>query len=179
MHDWNVVASTAQGGMRKILPVLKELARVSMTDYYNVLVLKTDDIDSFMQRLQTCWEINPDLHRYLGRAVPVEKSFLFQTPQEFEYKAQQSVLAWLPALAHTKFHVRMHRRGFHGRLSSQHEELFLDHFILDQLQEMGTPAQMDFKDPDFIIDVETVGQNAGLSLWSKAQLQKYPFLKVD
>ena len=35
------------------------------------------------------------------------------------------------------------------------------------------------EDPDVILDVEIVAQQAGLSLWSRDQRKRYPFLKLD
>jgi tRNA(Ser,Leu) C12 N-acetylase TAN1 len=65
-------------------------------------------------------------------------------------------------------------------MSSQLEEVFLDHFIMGKLKEQGQPpAAVDFQDPDTIIAVETIGQKAGLSFWTREQLQRYPFLKMD
>ena len=86
---------------------------------------------------------------------------------------------WLPELGGRKFHVRMHRRGFKGKLSSQHEEQFLDHFALEKLQEAGTAAAIDFDDPDVVIVVETLGEEAGISRWTRQQLREHELLKID
>ncbi|HLF13048.1 MAG TPA: hypothetical protein VJA26_17745, partial [Gammaproteobacteria bacterium] len=76
-------------------------------------------------------------------------------------------------------HVRMHRRGFKGKLSSQHEEQFLDHFLLERLNVAGASGAIDFDDPDVIIAMETLGQQAGLSRWTREQLHAYELLKLD
>ena len=73
----------------------------------------------------------------------------------------------------------MHRRGFKGRISSQQEERLLDDAILDSLSAAGTPARITFDDPDAVIDVETVGNQAGASLWTREELNRYPFLGVN
>jgi tRNA(Ser,Leu) C12 N-acetylase TAN1 len=86
---------------------------------------------------------------------------------------------WLPELAGKSFHVRMHRRGFKGRISSQHEERFLDEILLTSLDKHGAPGRISFDDPDVIIDLETIGQRAGLSMWTRAQRLRYPLLKLD
>ncbi len=78
-----------------------------------------------------------------------------------------------------KRHVRLYRRGFKGRLSSHDEERFLDDALLQALEAAGTPRRITFDDPDAVIDVETLGNWAGLSLWTRADLARYPFLKVD
>jgi len=85
----------------------------------------------------------------------------------------------VPDLRGKRFHVRMHRRGFKGRLSSQHEEQFLDHHLLERLEARGSAGRIDFDDPDAIIAVETLGQVAGLSRWTRDQLRKYEMLTLD
>jgi len=55
----------------------------------------------------------------------------------------------------------------------------LDEALLETLEHRGTPGRIDFDDPDFILDVETVGQRAGMSLWTREDLHRYPFLKLD
>jgi tRNA(Ser,Leu) C12 N-acetylase TAN1 len=77
------------------------------------------------------------------------------------------------------FHVRLHRRGFKGRLSSQNEEGFLDGVLLEALEQSGTPGRITFADPDAIIAVETVDGQAGLSLWTREEMQRYPFIRPD
>lgn len=104
---------------------------------------------------------------------------MFQSPEEFEAKAREAVGSWLTRLAGKSFHVRLHRRGFKRRLSSQEEERSLDTFLLQSLEQRGTPGRITFDDPDAIIAVETVGQRAGFSLWTREDMQRYPFLKLD
>jgi tRNA(Ser,Leu) C12 N-acetylase TAN1 len=111
--------------------------------------------------------------------MPAAEAFTFQSVGEFEARAKEIVRAWLPRLAGRSFHVRMHRRGLKEQMSSHTEERFLDEALLHALEQAGTPGRIDFTDPDLIVDVETVGQRAGLSLWTRDDLLRYPFLKVD
>jgi tRNA(Ser,Leu) C12 N-acetylase TAN1 len=150
------------------------------TDYMNVLVMQVDDIDEFLEDMHMLYAMHtPALHA-IGRIVPVTHRFTFQDPQEFENQAREVVSEWLDELAGKHFYVRMHRRGFKGRLSSQEEERFLDTFILDELGKEGKPAaKVDFEAAQSIIAIETVGQQAGLSFWSSDQLERYPFLKLQ
>ena len=46
--------------------------------------------------------------------------------EEFENKARAVAGTLLPKVANKTFHVRIHRRGFKGRLSTIEEEKFLD-----------------------------------------------------
>ncbi len=177
--DWNVVASVHERGFVRACELLGELGRVSRTEFYNVLVMKVEDVRGFLEALRRLIDETPDAHAFLARVVPVTRTFTFQTPQEFETKAVDAAAPWAAELAGKRFHVRMRRRGFKGKISSQDEERFLDAFLLRLLEEAGTPGRIDFEDPDAIIAVETLGQRAGLSLWRREELERYPFLRVD
>jgi hypothetical protein len=73
----------------------------------------------------------------------------------------------------------MHRRGFKGRISSLEEEHFLDKILLEELGKIGSPGHITFENPDAILVVETVGQQVGLSCWTREDLQHYPLLRLD
>lgn len=179
MSEWNVVVSTYDRGYQHARQILEEFGPVSRTEFYNVLTVQVADVAGMLEKLKERLMIDEKARLSLARVVPVSASFSFQSPEEFEMKAKESVLAWIPELAGRGFHVRMHRRGFKGRLSSQDEERFLDGFLLEQLQRVGTPGHVTFADPDAIIVIETVGQHAGLAIWRRGDLQRYPFLKLD
>jgi tRNA(Ser,Leu) C12 N-acetylase TAN1 len=72
--------------------------------------------------------------------------------------------------------VRLHRRGFKGVLSTPHEERFLDEALLSAL---GVGGRISFTDPDAVIQIETIGGRAGMSLWTREELRQYPFLGTD
>ena len=179
MH-WNVVVTVQGRNYKKVREYLYTYGVVNHTDYLNVLVLTVDDITLFIQDLTADLSTNPIMLDALGRVMPVTETFSYQTVGEFEHKAKTVASTWLTAIAGKRFHVRMHRRGFKGRLSSIEEERFLDDFIQDNLEKENLPkAKIDFTDPELIIAIETIGQQAGLSIWNKQQLDQYPFLKLD
>jgi tRNA(Ser,Leu) C12 N-acetylase TAN1 len=179
MLAWNVVVSVHEEGYRRAREVLRDFGELASTDFYNVLVMRVADRDAFLARFAEMVEAAPGFLEVVSRVMPASQVFEFQTPEAFETRAKQIVLSWLPRLAGKSFHVRMHRRGFKTKMSSQEEERFLDAALLEALEEAGSPGRIDFADPDMVIDVETVGQRAGLSLWTRDDLARYPFLKVD
>ncbi len=179
MEDWNVVVTVREGGFAHALQTLAELGTVAPTDYYNVLAMRVEDVAAFPGALQAVAKKHPLLEHWVARAVPITHGFVFQSREELETKAKEVVAKWLSDLAGKCFHVRMHRRGFKGRVSSQHEEQFLDEFLLTALDALGAPGRIGFDDPDAIIDLETIGQRAGLSLWTREQRLRYPLLKLD
>ncbi len=180
MRDWNVVATVHEGGYNKARTLLEKFGTVASTDFFNILVMRAgDDHFRFLEELQGAADHDPEAGRYLARIVPVVQTFNFQSPAEFDEKARLAVCAWLPTLANKVFHLRMHRRGFKGKLSSLDEERFLDTYLLEALETAGTPGRIAFTDPDAIIALETVGPRAGLSLWSREELQRFPLLHLD
>ena len=179
MFHWNVVVNLHEHGFKRAFKLLQGLGAVYTTEFGNVLVMEVSNIPRFLETLKVWVAEDSNLLQILARVVPVTATFSFQSPEEFETKAKEAVLPWVENLAGQNFHVRMHRRGFKGRISSHDEERFLDKILLEELDKMGNPGQITFADPDAIIVVETVGQQAGLSCWNREDLQRYPWLKLD
>lgn len=172
MRDWNVVVTVNENGFNKARRALKKFGEVARTDYFNVLVMRVDDSARFLDELSRELEKDSELAESVARAVPVDRTFQFQNVEEFERTAKELVKPWVSRIAGKKFHVRMHRRGFKGKLSSQNEERFLDEFLLDEAAEAGHASKVDFGDPDLIISLETLGQSAGVSLWEKKDFSR-------
>ncbi|WP_212523388.1 THUMP domain-containing protein [Actibacterium sp. MT2.3-13A] len=178
MGAWNVVITVRERKFETAWAHLQDFGKLRKTDYYNVVTLLVADLSAFQERLAALCAERPDILNVLSRVAPAQVVFTFQTAEEFDEKARAAVLGWLPDLAGKSFHVRLYRRGFKGRILSPEEERSLDAALLSGLAARGTPGRMDFEDPDMVIDVETVGNRAGLSLWSRADLARYPFLRV-
>lgn len=179
MKEWNVVITAREGFFKEAGGMLEQFGPVSKTGFFNILAMHIEDPFLMMEKLREQQATEPAAARFLSRVMPVTHTFTFQTPAVFEEKARETVSQWIPDLAAKGFHVRMHRRGFKGKISSMEEERFLDIFILDVLERAGTPGHITFEDPDAIIVVETIGQRAGLSLWTREELQRYPLLHLD
>lgn len=177
--EWNVVVTVQEDGYQRARRLLQRFGEVGQTDYFNLLVLRVPDYRRFLEELREEGERDPEATLPLARAIPVVQTFTFQTPQEFEERARVAVAAWLPALAGKSFHVRMHRRGFKGKLSTMEEERLLDIYLLEALEQAGNAGSITFEDPDAIIALETLGGRAGLSLWTRDDLERYPLLHLD
>lgn len=180
MRDWNVIVTVkGKAGFTWTCELMEEFAHIERTAYYNVLVMRVDDITAFSDWLAAEIAESPAILTYVSRVVPAQEAFNFSSIEEFEQKARGTAMLWAPCLAGRSFHVRMHRRGFKGRLSTPEEERFLDDTLLDALSRAGTPGKIDFDDPDAIIGLETIDNRAGMSLWSCGELERYPFLGLD
>jgi tRNA(Ser,Leu) C12 N-acetylase TAN1 len=179
MRDWNVVVTTQERHFTEAKRLLRAYGEVATSDFFNVLLVKVDDPDALLQALARRAEEDPLAVACLGRVTPLRSTFLVQSKDEFERRSTRAVEEMIPELEGKSFHVRMHRRGFKGRISSLEEEQRLDELILEQLSAMGRPGRISFDDPDAVIDVELVGTQAGVSLLTRGRLDENPLLHPD
>jgi tRNA(Ser,Leu) C12 N-acetylase TAN1 len=137
-----------------------------------------DSVAGFLRDFAAMCALEPGILNDISRAVPLTDVFNFSTMEEFEAKAREIALSWTARLRASAFYVRLHRRGLKGELQTPKEERFLDEALLSALAQEGASGKIRFDDPDFVIDVETVGARAGMALWTREDLERYPFLKV-
>jgi tRNA(Ser,Leu) C12 N-acetylase TAN1 len=180
MFDWNTVVTLHQEerAFRRARGLLSQLGDPAETEFYNVLVMRVDSVAGFLRDFSARCAAEPGILNDISRAVPLTDVFDFATAEDFEAKARNVALSWAPRLRGGAFHVRLHRRGLKEALATPREERFLDEALLSALVQEGAPGRIRFGDPDFVVDIETVGQRAGMSLWSREDLDKYPFLKA-
>ena len=114
--------------------LLEQFGLVEKTGFYNILTMKTADPAGLLPSLEELARQDPEALAPLTRVIPVAVTFTFQSPAEFEMKSCEAVNEWVSLLACKSFHVRMHRRGFKGKLSSMNEERFLDEYLLKELE---------------------------------------------
>jgi tRNA(Ser,Leu) C12 N-acetylase TAN1 len=177
--DWNVVATVYDGEFREAARLLSPFGRVVPTEYRNVLVMHVENAAGFLEALRSTLRDDASIANSVARIVPVTERFRFESPAQFEAEAFRILDEWLPELAGKKFHVRMHRRGFKGRLSSQREEQLLGHHLLEGLRAAGSTGRITFDNPDVVVVVETLGQEAGVARWARSQLREHELLRLD
>src|ERR1035437_10399754 len=97
---------------------LRALGRVERTGLYNVLAMKVDEPEGFLDRLERLIAEHPDVVESVAYVFPTERCFDFSSTAEFESKAREAALAWVPKLAGKTLHVPVHRRGRKARLVS-------------------------------------------------------------
>ena len=179
MLDWNVLIEVRQHSFSPAYLLLEKFGKVYQSDFENILLLKVANIPQFMESFNQKLLKNPSLKELYNRVVPITSSFSFQSSEEFETKAKEIVFDWMPKLAGKKFYVRMHRTGFKDRIDRHEEETFLDLIILQELERIGKPGEIGGLNPDVIVTVETISERAGLSCWTRQDLENYPWLKSD
>jgi tRNA(Ser,Leu) C12 N-acetylase TAN1 len=179
LHDWNVVVTLHEEGYRPARRLLAGAGAIAPTGYHNVLVMKVEDPRAFLDWLRERVQEAPGLLNFVARVIPAQSVFDFRDAEELQARAREAVLALAPQLAGRSFHVRMHRRGLGRRLASHDEERRLGEAALEALEAVATPARVAFDDPDAIIAVETVDRRASVSLWTREDMQRCPFLRLD
>ena len=181
MQDWNVIVTLFHelGAYRRARAILRRLGEIDSTEFHNVLIMRVENVDEFLEAFLDKVTAEPGIMNDISRVTPLKDTFDFQSAQDFETKSRAIALSLLPRLHNCAFHVRLHRRGMGKALNSHQEERFLDEALLAALEEARAPGRISFEDPDIIIDVETAGDRAGLSLWTRDDLERYPFLRID
>jgi tRNA(Ser,Leu) C12 N-acetylase TAN1 len=174
--DWNVVVTLPEKGLREARGVLRRWGRLARTGYYNVGTLTVEDPRRFLAEFTAAVDEAPGLLNFVSHVIPAQSSFDFRDAAEFEEKARAAALGWAQLLAGKSFHVRLHRRGFKGTLSTPKEERFLDEMLLAAAAGIGTPARISFDDPDDVIQIETIDGRAGVSLWTREDRRRLLFL---
>jgi tRNA(Ser,Leu) C12 N-acetylase TAN1 len=174
--DWNVLVTLAEPTYRAARNLLARWGRLKRTEYYNVATIAVADTASFLQEFGAAVERSPGILNAMSHVVPFEHLFEFKDAAEFETKAREIALTYVPRLIGKSFHVRLHRRGLKGTISTPTEERFLDEAMLGALAAAGSPGRISFEDPDCVLPIETVGQRGGLALWTREELKRYPFL---
>jgi tRNA(Ser,Leu) C12 N-acetylase TAN1 len=173
---WNVIVTLSEATAPQARRALRRWGRLHRTAYFHVLVMAVVDPDGFLHEFGDAVADTPGILNFIAHVFAAQRTFDFATVDEFEAKAREAALSWAPLLAGKRFHVRLHRRGLKGTLSTPNEERFLDDTLLEALTAAGTPGQIGFDDPDFVIHIETIDRRAGMALWSRADMQRFPFL---
>lgn len=175
--DWNVVVTARDDGFDRAEAELRDLGEVARTDYYNVLVLRVEDPDAFLDALDDRGTLIPDLFSDgIARVAPAQRTIEFEDRRSFEEAAAEAARSFAPRLAGSSFYVRVHRRGMKRFIASDRSERVVADAVFDALEEAGESASVEFDDPDAVLAVETVGRRAGLSVWTREELQERPYL---
>ena len=173
MKPWNVLVTSLLGQERNVHRKLRQTGDFRRTDFKDVFIGWTDDTEAFLSAVLA----DTFLNERIGKAVPIERTFPFRA-EDFEEKLEGALQAYLSRLAGSRFHVRMERRGFKGRLNSLEIEQEMDRLLKERLVEAGKGCEIDFEDPDNIVVVETVADWCGVSLITRKMKERYPFIKV-
>ena len=179
LREWNVMVTARNEGFERTCMLLGRFSPIKSTDYTNALVMKVDDFGSFFDWLMEEVGRDPGILKYdISRIVPAQHTFAFDDGDDLGKQVVEIALGWLDEIAGHSFHVRMHRRGLKGRVDSREIEERVGRAVMGALQQRGETCLVEFEAPDLVIDIETLGHRAGLSLWTREAMQNYLFLRV-
>lgn len=175
--SWNVLATSLEGRRDALLGALRRLAPFRPGGFRNVVVARVDDPMVLLARVQEAWDAGPLLPTALARIVPVAA----RTAIEADTAADTLATAAEPLLDRLigqSFFVRLERRGLKGRLHTPTVERALGDHVWRALEARGAVPRIDFGDPDAVLLVETLGDQAGIAVIDRALRRAHPFVRV-
>lgn len=176
---WNVLVTLSEPTFRIARKLLSRWGTLRRTDYHNVEVMAVADPAAFVREFAAAVEQEPGILNAVSHVVPLEHVFTFKDAADFERRARELALSYLPKLAGKAFHVRLHRRGLKGVISTPAEERLLDDALLEALAKAGNPGRICFEDPDYVLLIETLAGSCGMTLFSREDLKRYLFLGLS
>jgi tRNA(Ser,Leu) C12 N-acetylase TAN1 len=179
MWEFNILATMAQHGRYgQLLHDLSDYGEFHKTNFHGVILGQVADVGKFLETVHLRRQEQLIAFQDLGRIVPLETVFTYEL-DDFLAKLCQAIRPWLEKLADRRFHVRFERRGLKGEIVSPDIEQALDAFILDELEDLGQGARVDFEDSDLVVAIETVGDRCGVGLITRELSERYDFVRVD
>jgi tRNA(Ser,Leu) C12 N-acetylase TAN1 len=175
--DWNVLATALEGRRDALLIALRRLGRFRPGGYRNVVIGLVDEPDTLLASVGRALATDPLLPTALARLLPIERTVSIDAAGAVETLAAAAT-PFLDRLAGGSFFVRLERRGLKGRLHSPTVERELGARLWKALEARGQAPRVDFRDPDAVLVVETLGDQAGLALLTRALRREYPFVKI-
>lgn len=176
-EPWNVLATAREREQRHLAKLLKRFGDFRWTKFLGVLVGRVADHEAFFAQLARQEEDEPGFLRPLAKLVPIERTFAF-TAETLPALLKEAVLGYAGRIGGGSFYVRIERRGLAGAIHSQQLEQELDRALCEVLRAGGEAPSVTFTDPDYIVAVETIGEEGGIGLLPRALRARYPFVRV-
>jgi hypothetical protein len=185
MAAWNVLATSHEGRRDTLLIALRRLGRFRRGGYRNVLVGQVDDHAEFLGRVRDglgdSGTPSPAgdtmLRGSLAKIVPIDATVRLEPATALDVLAE-AIVPFVDRLPADRFFVRVERRGLKGRLHTPTIERALGDRVWRTLEARGRVPRVDFADPDAILVVETIGDEAGIGLLSRELRAEFPFVRV-
>lgn len=178
LRGWNVVATALEGQRGLLIGALRRLGRFGGGGYRNIVVGVVEDRAAFLAQVAESLTADRALAASLARIVPVDVVVRLD-PDDPAPGLLEAAAPFLDALAEGAFYVRVERRGFRGRIDSTALERDLGTRLWNALEARGATPSVAFRDPANVLAVQTLGDQAGLGLLSRATRTAYPFVRVS
>ncbi|HZP43297.1 MAG TPA: THUMP domain-containing protein [Candidatus Binatia bacterium] len=174
---WNALATSIEGRRDDLLAALRRLAPFRPGGYRNVVVAEVDDPAALLPRVRDALAADARLAGALAKLVPLALHVRFEAPTaSATFAAAAEPL--LDRLAGKSFFVRLERRGMKGRLHTPTVEREVGDAVWRALEARGHAPRVAFRDPDVVLVIETLGDQAGIGVLDRATRTAFPFVKV-
>lgn len=178
MLDWNVVVTVVPGPAheRELIGALCNLGEFHRAQgFKDVCIGRVAEVEAFLGALAAARAAHKGWAAHLARVIPVEHRFAFG-PDTLVPKACEAVDHFVDRMTDGSFFVRLERRGLAGAIDSPAVEQAIADHLVAQLGVHGRMLTVDFADPDYIVVAETLGEECGVGLISRAMRTRYPFV---
>lgn len=179
MKEWNVIITVFQDGYRRAFRALSEIGPVAHSPYHNVLVMAAADPIALLDMIEQRTQASPALYDAISRVAPAMRCFDFQDIDKFKSEITTILAEWLPQFSGRTFHVRLHVRGARFDWRTPDAERYFDDWILAGLNDRGSHGSISFSNPDAVVAIDTIDERAGISHWTRDDLQRYHLLRPD
>jgi tRNA(Ser,Leu) C12 N-acetylase TAN1 len=177
MAAWNVLATSPEGRRDALLLALRRLGKFRRGGYRNVLVGQVAERAEFLRAVRDALASDALLPGALAKLVPIEATVRIE-PESAVDTVAAAAEPFLAPLAAGSFFVRLERRGLKGRIHTPTFERELADRVWKTLEARGHAPRVDFRDPDAILVVETIGDEAGIAVLTRALRSDFPFVKM-
>jgi tRNA(Ser,Leu) C12 N-acetylase TAN1 len=174
---WNVLATSLEGRRDGLLLGLRRFGRFRPGGYRNVVVGLVEDHGRFLAEVRDALAADPLLPTALAKVVPIETTLRFD-PVDPVPALSTAAEPFLDRLAGGSFFVRLERRGLKGRLHSPTVEREIADRVWKALEARGHVPRVEFRDPDAVLVVESLGDQAGLCVLGRALRREFPFVRI-
>lgn len=177
LSPWNVVATAKDLEQRHLARRLRRFGDFRWTEFRGVLIGRVEDHEAFFEQLRRNEEDEPGFLSPLSKLVPIERTFSF-TLETFLPLVKEAIVPYLDRIGDGSFYVRMERRGHSGEIHAQTVEQELGRHVIEALQARGATPRIDYKNPEAILVIETIGNECGVGLITRTLHERYPFVRA-
>jgi len=178
MKDWNILVTVQPGPQhtRPLLNALRQYGEFHQTHFRDVCIGRVTDVAAFLESVRAACETHVDWARHLSRVIPVERTFRF-TPDTLVALLKDALTPFAERIDAGSIYVRLERRGLASRVSSPDVERAVADHVFDIAERRGKALHTSFDDPDYIVVVETIDEECGLTLLTRETRRRYPFVQ--
>jgi len=176
---WNVVLTVqpAPRAVHELLDALHTFGEFHITPFHYVCSGWVKDIPTFLDALLEAQQAGRHWTKHLARVVPVARTFEF-APDSLEAKLEAAVAEIAADVEGGTCFVRVERRGLAEHVHAAELELAIADQLFSAVEARGKSLRTSFVDPDYIVAVETLETECGVTLITRDLRRRYPFVRV-